>query len=136
MISKRGVKNRILSLTPARTTHASTLACGQFPASFDRGECGGYGRFWEQISVAIRELLLSMSGSEAPLSRSRSTAASRAAANHPPVRFGQFQLTPMRRQLLESGRPVKLGARAFDILALLVERAGELVSKEELMARA
>jgi DNA-binding winged helix-turn-helix (wHTH) protein len=77
-----------------------------------------------------------MSGSEAPLSRSGSTPASRAAADHPPVRFGQFQLAPARRQLLESGRPVKLGARAFDILALLVERAGELVSKEELMARA
>jgi predicted ATPase/DNA-binding winged helix-turn-helix (wHTH) protein len=53
----------------------------------------------------------------------------------PAVRFGQFQLDVTRRQLLESGRPVRLGTRAIDILSLLVERAGELVSKEDLMAR-
>ena len=32
-------------------------------------------------------------------------------------------------------KPVRLGSRAFDILVALVERAGELVSKAELMAR-
>jgi len=31
---------------------------------------------------------------------------------------------------------VRLGSRAFDILAALVERAGEVVGKEELRARA
>jgi len=31
---------------------------------------------------------------------------------------------------------VRLGSRAFDILTALVERAGEVVSKEELIARA
>jgi predicted ATPase/DNA-binding winged helix-turn-helix (wHTH) protein len=50
------------------------------------------------------------------------------------LRFGSFQLMPAERVLLESGRAVKLGARAFDLLTLLVERAGRLVSKEELIS--
>jgi predicted ATPase/DNA-binding winged helix-turn-helix (wHTH) protein len=49
--------------------------------------------------------------------------------------FGPFQLFPAEHQLLESGKPVKLGSRAMEILNMLVERAGQVVSKEELMAR-
>ncbi len=48
--------------------------------------------------------------------------------------FGNFRLYRSRRQLLEDGQPVRLGARALDILVALVERAGELVSKDELVA--
>lgn len=51
------------------------------------------------------------------------------------LRFGPFQLFPAERQLLESGKPVKLGSRALEILNVLVERAGEVVPKEELLAR-
>ncbi|WP_165390887.1 ATP-binding protein [Pseudoduganella lutea] len=50
--------------------------------------------------------------------------------------FGPFRLHPAQRVLLEDGRPLKLGARAFDILATLAERAGAPVSKRELIARA
>ena len=50
-------------------------------------------------------------------------------------RFERFELQPTRRQLLEGGRPVALGQRAFDVLLTLVERAGELVSKDELLDR-
>ncbi len=32
-------------------------------------------------------------------------------------------------------RPLRLGGRAFDILVFLIERAGEVVGKEELIAR-
>src|SRR6266849_722224 len=46
-----------------------------------------------------------------------------------PISFGPFRL-------LEGDRPVRLGSRAFDILTSLVERAGEVVGKDELMARA
>jgi DNA-binding winged helix-turn-helix (wHTH) protein len=49
--------------------------------------------------------------------------------------FGPFRLFPMQRLLTEAGRPLRLGSRAFDILVALLERPGELVSKEELMAR-
>jgi predicted ATPase/DNA-binding winged helix-turn-helix (wHTH) protein len=49
--------------------------------------------------------------------------------------FGPFSLFPGQRLLLEEGKPVRLGSRALLILIALVERAGELVSKEELIAR-
>ena len=52
------------------------------------------------------------------------------------ISFGPFRLLPARRLLLEGDKPVRLGGRAFDILTGLVERAGEVVGKEELIARA
>jgi DNA-binding winged helix-turn-helix (wHTH) protein len=48
-------------------------------------------------------------------------------------RFGGFELQPSQRRLLEDGRPVVLGDRAFDVLLALVERAGQLVSKDEML---
>ena len=48
--------------------------------------------------------------------------------------FGPFRLYRAKKLLLESGKPVRLGSRALDILIALVERAGELVSKDELVA--
>ena len=50
--------------------------------------------------------------------------------------FGSFRLVRAQRTLSEDGRPLRLGSRAFDILAALTERAGETISKEELIARA
>ena len=50
--------------------------------------------------------------------------------------FGSFRLIPAQRMLSEDGKPVRLGSRALDILAALTERAGETISKEELIARA
>lgn len=50
--------------------------------------------------------------------------------------FGPFQLRPAQRALSGDGKPVRLGSRAFDILVALVERAGETITKEELIARA
>ena len=52
------------------------------------------------------------------------------------ISFGPFQLFIAQRLLLEGDKPVRLGNRAFDILAILVERAGEIVAKDELIARA
>ncbi len=51
------------------------------------------------------------------------------------ISFGPFRLVPTQRLLLEDDNPVRVGSRAFDVLAALVERPGELVGKEELMAR-
>jgi predicted ATPase/DNA-binding winged helix-turn-helix (wHTH) protein len=48
-------------------------------------------------------------------------------------RFGSFELQPDQRRLLVDGRPAALGPRAFDVLLALVERAGELVSKNQLL---
>jgi predicted ATPase/DNA-binding winged helix-turn-helix (wHTH) protein len=52
------------------------------------------------------------------------------------ISFGPFRLFAEQRLLLEGDRPVRLGSRAFDILAALVERPGEVVGKEQLIARA
>jgi DNA-binding winged helix-turn-helix (wHTH) protein len=41
-----------------------------------------------------------------------------------------------KRQLLADGVPVELGTRAFDLLMVLLEADGLLVSKEELLSRA
>jgi DNA-binding winged helix-turn-helix (wHTH) protein len=58
-----------------------------------------------------------------------------AASTERAISFGPFLLLPQRRLLLKADKPLRLGSRAFDILVTLVERPGELVSKEALMAR-
>src|SRR6266849_5565948 len=52
------------------------------------------------------------------------------------ISFGPYRLLASQRLLLEGDQPVRLGSRAFDILAALVERAGEVVGKQELITRA
>src|SRR5712671_5575685 len=52
------------------------------------------------------------------------------------ISFGPYRLLASQRLLLEGVRAVRLGSRAFDVLAALVERAGEVVGKEQLIARA
>jgi predicted ATPase/DNA-binding winged helix-turn-helix (wHTH) protein len=52
------------------------------------------------------------------------------------ISFGPFRLLAAERLLLEGDNPVRLGGRAFDILAALVERRGEVVGKEALIALA
>jgi DNA-binding winged helix-turn-helix (wHTH) protein len=57
------------------------------------------------------------------------------AAGERAVSFGSFRLVPTQRLLLEDDNPVRVGSRALDILTALVERPGELIGKDELMAR-
>lgn len=54
---------------------------------------------------------------------------------HPPrhYRFGVCELDLVRRVLLVSGRPTALQPRTFDLLVLLVRRAGEAIHKDELI---
>src|SRR5947209_8863017 len=51
------------------------------------------------------------------------------------ISFGPFRLLPAQRLLLEGDQPVRLGSRAFDILATLLERPGEVIGKDELVSR-
>lgn len=48
--------------------------------------------------------------------------------------FGPFRLSVSKRVLLEDDKVVRLGGKAIEILIALVNRAGELVSKRELVA--
>jgi predicted ATPase/DNA-binding winged helix-turn-helix (wHTH) protein len=50
------------------------------------------------------------------------------------ISFGPFRLIPSQRQLLQDGKPVRLGGRALDILIALGERANETVSQRDLIA--
>ncbi len=47
--------------------------------------------------------------------------------------FGAFVLQRHERRLLRDGQPVLVGARAFDVLCVLVENAGQLVTKQGLL---
>ncbi|MEP9378329.1 winged helix-turn-helix domain-containing protein [Aquabacter sp. CN5-332] len=49
------------------------------------------------------------------------------------IAFGAFRLTPATRTLTRNGIPVRVGGRALDLLIALVERAGTIVGKQELL---
>jgi predicted ATPase/DNA-binding winged helix-turn-helix (wHTH) protein len=52
---------------------------------------------------------------------------------NPVLAFGPFCLFPAERRLEREGKPVRLGGRALDLLIVLVERAGEVVSNRALL---
>jgi DNA-binding winged helix-turn-helix (wHTH) protein len=47
--------------------------------------------------------------------------------------FGSFELLPDNRRLLKDGATISLRPRAFALLVALVDRAGQLVTKDELL---
>ena len=49
--------------------------------------------------------------------------------------FDSFRLNPADHSLLCAGRPVPLTPKSFDILLTLIEKNGQLVTKDELMRR-
>jgi DNA-binding winged helix-turn-helix (wHTH) protein/tetratricopeptide (TPR) repeat protein/TolB-like protein len=51
----------------------------------------------------------------------------------PIYRFGEFALEPRERRLSGNGQPIALTPKVFDTLVLLVERAGHVATKEELL---
>lgn len=52
------------------------------------------------------------------------------------LRFDRFELRPDERLLLRDGQPVRVGARAFDLLLALVAHRDRLVTKAELLDQA
>ena len=51
------------------------------------------------------------------------------------LEFGRFRVLLRRRQLVADGVPIELGTRALDLLVVLLEADGSLVTKDELMRR-
>jgi DNA-binding winged helix-turn-helix (wHTH) protein len=51
------------------------------------------------------------------------------------LEFGRFRVLPRQRRLMDGAVPVVLGTRAFDILMVLIEADGALVTKDELQSR-
>lgn len=52
------------------------------------------------------------------------------------LEFGRFRVLLRQRQLLADGVPIELGTRAFNLLLVLLEADGALVTKDELLDRA
>ena len=48
--------------------------------------------------------------------------------------FGPFELVASNRQLTRNGARVELGARAYDILVMLLSHPNEVISKRDLIA--
>jgi DNA-binding winged helix-turn-helix (wHTH) protein len=59
---------------------------------------------------------------------------SRAAAEAT-LEFGRFRVLLRQRQLVADGTPIELGTRALDLLLVLLEADGSLVTKDELLSR-
>src|SRR5262245_46522374 len=51
------------------------------------------------------------------------------------LRIGSFVVNPGERLLCADGKPVEIGARAFDLLLVLAESPGRLVTKSALIER-
>ena len=56
--------------------------------------------------------------------------------DHGAVEFGPFRLEPERRLLTKAGKPILLGARAFELLCVLVAHAPNVVSNRTLLEQA
>ena len=47
--------------------------------------------------------------------------------------FGRFRLDPVEKTLVSAGKPLKITPKAFDTLHVLLENAGHLIEKDELL---
>jgi len=56
-------------------------------------------------------------------------------SNQDRIRFGSFEVDLCTRELWKNGVKLKLGGQPFDILTRLLEKPGQLVSREELRAK-
>ena len=72
-----------------------------------------------------------------PVLVARVRALLRRAGDHapPPVDVGDLHIDPAPRRVVLGDTEVRLTAREFDVLELLVRRAGQVVSKDEILAR-
>jgi DNA-binding winged helix-turn-helix (wHTH) protein len=57
------------------------------------------------------------------------------AATEATLEFGRFRVLLRQRQLVADGVPIELGTRAFDLLLVLLDADGSLVTKDELVSR-
>src|SRR5580693_7440109 len=51
------------------------------------------------------------------------------------LKFGEFELDPQSEELFRDGQPVKIQPQPLRVLAILLARHGEIVSREQLRAR-
>src|SRR5215471_17100208 len=105
----------------------STTAFGRIP----RPNIPALGQFQLEPRLDLRRTVQSPDANK-PLYEKRTGPA---CATPSEISFGPFRLLSKEFLLLEGANPVPLGSRALQILIVLVERPGELVRKQELIAR-
>ena len=89
---------------------------GSKPGGLHQGVSGGHFEFAEEFAL-------------------QAAIPTRGARTQEVVSFGPFRLFSSERVLKRADETVKLGSRAFDILLLLVQHAGEVVGQRELIAK-
>lgn len=78
------------------------------------------------------KVLRSLQRKSKRIPKTSASAATSQKANHI-YRFGSFTLNDAEQQLLRNGEPVRLAPKAFDVLRVLIQNRGCLVTKERLM---
>jgi DNA-binding winged helix-turn-helix (wHTH) protein len=53
----------------------------------------------------------------------------------PTLHFGVFELDPRARELRKKGMKIRLQGQPVEILVMLLERAGETITREELQKK-
>jgi DNA-binding winged helix-turn-helix (wHTH) protein len=100
-------------------------------ASGSTADFGGLAQFDPESGLDV-ERAVQTPNADKPFADRRAGSVGAAPAK---VSFGPFCLLPTQFLLREGDKPVSLGSRALEILIALLERRGELVSKQDLMAR-
>ncbi|MFN8096867.1 MAG: response regulator transcription factor [Dermatophilaceae bacterium] len=72
----------------------------------------------EQLLARLRAVLRRVSGPDGPL----------------PIGVGELVVNPVSREASLRGIPIELSRKEFDLLYLLAQRAGEVVTKREILA--
>src|SRR5882762_6016546 len=82
-----------------------------------------------------RPKVISMSTQLAPMPSSQFTASAESALPARYVRFGSFHLDLRKEELLKDGTRVKLQGKVYQALLALLEKPGEVVTREALRMR-
>jgi DNA-binding winged helix-turn-helix (wHTH) protein len=77
------------------------------------------------------EAVMATTGDNSSIATDRSNRAAAEAT----LEFGRFRVLLRQRQLVADGVPIELGTRALDLLLVLLEADGSLLSKDELLSR-
>jgi DNA-binding winged helix-turn-helix (wHTH) protein len=109
------------------TALGSATIFGRLP----RPQAQALAEFHPEPELDVRRVSQSQ-GAKRPIFANRAEPAKAAPTE---ISFGPFRLLPTQFLLLEDDKQVPLGSRALEILIVLLERPGELFSKQELMGR-
>ena len=76
--------------------------------------------------MSVQDIRWTVLGSDESVEAKRS-------AGQPPIRLGRLTVFPGARSVEREGQPIDLGSRAFDLLMVLLQSRGTIVTKDEIM---